>query len=186
MTKLKIISSFIFCVIFIIGCKNNISEAPELNQNLLKSDSNYRVLENSDGWYTLILLDGAGETMINRTYPKEPFITKISDNKYELGVSIGVNSRYSSVIDIEKHQESETIFNVIYLNADKWVYFDDGKLIVSDIFDKNKFYKEIERDYMQTAVPSSAIIKAYIDNDNLYIEYYSQNSIQQSEIIALE
>jgi len=61
------------------------------------------------------------------------------------------------------------------------------KLIISDIFDKALYFKEIERNFSETVPPSSAIISAkFVNSNELQIDYYvGKDFTEKSEIIDL-
>ena len=86
---------------------------------------------------------------------------------------------------------SEKFVNVMAYNSDKVVYpaYKDGdmKIIVQDIFDPNKYYYEIIRDYAPDAIGTSMIISAeFLSDTSLYLEYYKGEEWEEvKEIIDL-
>jgi len=78
--------------------------------------------------------------------------------------------------DVKLNRISPRYNNPTLIENDKIVYMDyDGerlKLIVSDLFDKNKFYKEYLRDFSPIAAPYNALSSAkFIDSNKLQIAY---------------
>lgn len=75
----------------------------------------------------------------------------------------------------------------VLIDKGKIVVFQNKKLIISDIFDKDLYFKEVERDFSETVPSSSAIINAkFINSSELQIEYYEgKDFTEKSEIIDL-
>lgn len=106
------------------------------------------------------------------------FIKEISDTIIHLAISVGSPARYECFFDRETGEKSEGYFNVSAVNNRTVVYMDwtqEGEicLVIKDMFDKNRLYKEIIRDFSPTAVPSNDLTKAvFLDDTTLEIEYY--------------
>ena len=106
------------------------------------------------------------------------FIKEISDTIIHLAINVGSPARYECFFDRETGEKSEGYFNVSAVNNRTVVYMDwtqEGEicLVIKDMFDKNRLYKEIIRDFSPTAVPSNDLTKAvFLDDTTLEIEYY--------------
>ena len=73
---------------------------------------------------------------------------------------------------------SEDFWDIEAWNHEKVAYVtfkdDKMKLIVQDIYDKGKYYTEIEKDFVEVAVGHQIVTRAMFLNDSqLFIEYYS-------------
>lgn len=120
---------------------------------------------------------------------KAPHISKLNDYVVEIDISAGSPARYVTFFDLKTRKKSDGIWNPNLIEKDRIVYFGDrfDTLIVSDIFDKRKFYKEIKRPFSPCAAASNAVLKAKFVNDNkLFIDYLmGPNFTEETEIINL-
>ncbi|GFI03607.1 hypothetical protein IMSAGC005_02444 [Lachnospiraceae bacterium] len=110
-------------------------------------------------------------------YHVQPFIEVIGKDIITLEVSGGLDCLWTRFINVKDGNVSEKFDNVAAYNSDKVVYlaYKDGdmKIIVQDIFDENKYYFEIIRDYAPVAVGKYMIIDVkFLDDVTLYLEYY--------------
>lgn len=94
--------------------------------------------------------------------------------------------------DTEKNSVSPIYENIDAVDYGKIVYMtiSDGmnKLIVTDLFDDEKYYREYERDFSPTAIPSDALKSAnFISENKIEICYLKGNDyIETSEVIDLK
>lgn len=153
---------------------------------LIKKDNFIVCKEVSDG-YELILYSKSKDVVFSGIYPREPGINKIEENIVEISISTGSPARYVFYFDIENSEISDVFFNPIQFENEYIAYMEDGKLILTDIFKRDKLYKEIVRDFTKTANPMSTIVNIkLIDNENIILEYYiGEDYTQVSETIPI-
>ncbi len=152
----------------------------------------YTVNEKENYNYEVIIRQYNGKVIFTEEYDHtQPFIEVIGKDMITLEVSGGLGCRVTRFINVKDGDVSEKFGNVVANNSDKVVYpiFEDGimKIIVQDIFDKNKFYLEVIRDYAPVAVGRDMIIDAeFLDDTTLCLEYYSGEEWEEvREIINL-
>ena len=174
------------CVIFIVAVivafcrmKYDISETYIVNE---KEGYNYEV----------IIKQYDGKVIISEEYYHTcPTVQEIGKDMITLSVSGGLSCLVTRFINVKNGNVLEKFVNVMAYNSDKVVYpaYKDGdmKIIVQDIFDPNKYYYEIIRDYAPDAIGTSMIISAeFLSDTSLYLEYYKGEEWEEvKEIIDL-
>ena len=79
---------------------------------------------------------------------------------------------------------SDTYFNLVFVNNEKAVYAEKGKIIINGLFDD--YHKEVELNFSETAVYSSVIISAVIVDNTLELTYLAGENFEEvAEIILL-
>lgn len=152
----------------------------------------YAVNETEEYNYEVIIKQYNGKVIFSEEYyHTQPIIEVIGKDMIMLGVSGGSPHWITRFINVKDGNVSEEFGNVETYNSDKVVYpaYKDGamKIIVQDIFDKNKYYFEIIRDYAPVAVGTAMIIDVeFLDDTTLCLEYYSGEEWEEvREIINL-
>lgn len=140
-----------------------------------------------DDGYEIVLYDKKNDVIKIIYTSKKPGINNLKDDIWEISESIGSPAKYVFYYDLQSCKISNVFFNPILIENKYVSYFDNGKLIISDLFDEKVFYKSIARDFTKTANPGSAIISiALFDEENLMIEYYKGKEYEEvAEIISL-
>lgn len=148
--------------------------------------------------YKLILFDNCGDVIHEKIFPiKAPLVRAISDTILEIQLSVGnPGPKYNYYYNTKENLISDE-FSCAVLCEDKLIIYyidvsednDASKLIIRDIFDKDIFYKEIERDFKEMSFnPTNAIVSLdIIDNESAVLEYYTENGAWEKvvEIIDL-
>lgn len=136
--------------------------------------------------YQITLYNNRGKMILSETYPVEPGIREIDKDILEISISTGSPSRYSYYFNKESSKISRTFFNPIIWGDENIAYMEeDHILILSDMFEQGIIYKQIQRDFTETADPISAIISIeMLDDENIELKYYSgANYIEKTELI---
>lgn len=137
--------------------------------------------------FEITFYSNTNNIIFSERYPKEPRISQITENIFEISISVGSPATYVLYVDTEHAEVSETFFNPL-LFADRCVaYMEDGKLILRDIFRDDLLYMTISREFTRTADPMSAIIAIErTDEGNITLSYYKGEDYEEtSESIVI-
>lgn len=167
--------------------EDDISEIkePEPDSGEAASDSPYSCVAVEDG-FELTFYSSTNEVIFSEWYPKEQAISQVTENIFEIRISVGSPAAYVYYFDIENAEESETFFNPLLIGDRYVAYMEDGKLILQDIFHEDSLYIKISRDFTQTADPMSAIIAIEMQDDGtIALSYYKGEDYEEtSEVIS--
>ena len=124
-----------------------------------------------------------------------PWFTMVSDNIWEIGISVGSPARYTFYFDTETAEISDTYFNakvfgdkyIAYMDSDV-IGADEITLTLTDIFEKGILHQEVVRDFSVCADPMSAVYRVeMVDENSIRLEYCEgEDYTTVSEIIELE
>lgn len=140
--------------------------------------------------YELTIYNSSGAIILSEVYPKEPGISRVTENVMEIATSVGSPARYVYYIDLEEDKVSDVFFNPI-LVGDKYIaYMEDGKLILSDIFytdqQEGLLYMTIDRDFYKAANPMSAIVGIEpIGSGIIELEYLNGEDCTVTEVMQI-
>ena len=163
--------------------EEDISEikGPEPDSGEAASDSRYSCIAVEDG-FELTFYSSTNEIIFAEWYPKEPAIRQVTENIFEIRISVGSSATYVFYFDMENAEESETFFNPLLIGDRYVAYMEDGKLILRDIFHEDLLYMTISRDFTQTADPMSAIIAIEMqDEGTIALSYYKGENYEETE-----
>ncbi len=157
----------------------------DTRENLI--EDYYKVIKIDDNSYTIILYDKNKIIIHQETVTKEPYISLVDENIIRVTISLGNPLNYIYFYDILSSKISPVYENALLFEKDKIVFMKDNVLIVSNIFSKDLYYKEIKRNFSQTAVPSSAIVSVkFTEPTKLQLNYLEGKDFEEkSEIIDL-
>lgn len=150
----------------------------------------YTIVNDKEENFRLCIKSRRGKVIFNEEYIGEPEIGIIYDDTFLVRRGKGDWHSYT-FINVVTGLVSEEFDDISAWNHEKVVYgtYENGiiKIIVRDIYDKEKYYLEILRDYAPVAVPHHVILNAEFINDaQLMLEYYvGENMEDVSEIINL-
>ena len=157
------------------------------NINISKT---YKVYENNYE-YEVVIRQYNGKVIVSEnTYNMEPIIKEVGKDTLMLKVGKG-DWHITRFINVKEGTISEGFGNAEAFDSNKVVYpiYEDDtiKIVIQDIYDKDKYYREVIRDYTPVAVPKSMIIDIeFIDDSKLLLKYYSGEEWKEvSEIIEL-
>jgi len=150
----------------------------------------YTIYENNYE-YKVVVRQYNGNVIISEdTYNMEPIIKEVGDDMLTLTIGQG-DWHITRFINVKEGTISEGFGNVEAYDSNKVVYpiYEDGtiKIVIQDIYDKDKYYREVIRDYAPVAVPKSMIIDIkFLDDLSLLLKYYSGEGWKEvSETIEL-
>jgi hypothetical protein len=170
------------------------SEAPTATPVAEKSKNSsitmkdfYIIAKNKDETYNIKLLDKNKKVIDEFTVPKEPHVKELEKDVIQFIISYGSPFYTTYFYDTKANLISQAYDTPVLVDKGRIVIVEGNKLIVSDIFDKDLYYKEVERNFSQTVPPSSAILTAkFVNSDKLQIDYYEgEDFTEKSEIIDL-
>ena len=141
--------------------------------------------------YRIELYDKAGVKVFSLEYPHKPLMYEVEDDILEVRMGCDFPRSYTIYFDMQEIQVSETYFNALFLGNRRIACMEavePEKLFIEDIFDKNIFYCEVERNFTRTANPGSAIIDIRtMDDGKIYLEYYKGDDYTVvSEVIVVD
>ena len=150
-----------------------------------------------DKEYRVILYDKNHNEVFSEDYSymrMPPWFTMITDNIWEIGISVGSPARYTFYFDTETAEISNIYFNAKVF-GDKYIAYmdfdvisaDEITLTLTDIFDKGILHQEVMRNFTVCADPMSAILSVeMIDDTNIRLEYWKGTDYTKvSETIEL-
>ena len=183
--------------ILLVACeRKNIIEAPSITVSPTTVETKkisvpieefYSIIKNEDGTYTVKLFDKNKNVVDETTVPKEPHVNKLENDIIQVIISYGSPFYTTYFYDTKADLISQAYDTPVLIDKGKIVLVQSKKLIVSDIFDKALYFKEVERNFSETVPPSSAIVSVkFINSDELQIDYYEgKDFTERSEIIEL-
>lgn len=185
MRKVLLLSLVLLLVPISINTKNKISSS------FKEKDKNYDIKEvkqASNTRYKYIIYDNDhNELDAGTTYRMEPDITNINDI-LELCVSAGTGLRNCKYYDTENKIKSDWFETPLLVNNTLVISFDKltkpTGIVVQDIFDKSKFYKEYGVNFSSDEFYPLKNIK-FINDDTIEITYVSNENSIESKTISL-
>lgn len=160
-------------IIWIIANKKA-EDSCEVEQN-----NRYTCIAIEEG-FEITFYSKTNEVFFSEWYPKEPAISQVTENIFEICISVGSPASYISYLDIENAEISETFFNSLLFGDCCVAYMEDGKLILRDIFNEGLLYMTISRDFTKTADPMSAIIAIEMqDEGTIILSYYKGEDYEE-------
>lgn len=176
----------IICSALLTGCSADMRTVSAEDSGEAKSDSRYSCVAVEDG-FEITFYSGTNQIIFSECYPVEPAISQVTENIFEIRISVGSPAAYVSYFDTENAEESETFFNPLLIGGRYVAYMEDGELILKDIFHKDLLYMTISRDFTKTADPVSAIIAIEMqDEGTITLSYYrGENYEETSEILEV-
>ena len=99
---------------------------------------------------------------------KYPNIKKIQTDKFSVGISAGASTYLVRYFDVLNEKVSDVFMTPLDIMDNKIIWF-DGKIVVQDIFDKSRYYKEIELKASDAAFP--IVFAQFLSADTIQIRY---------------
>ena len=146
-------------------------------------------IQHNNDTCVVTIKDINGKQIFCEEYPKEPIVFLVDNETFQVIVGKG-DWRISTFINIKEGIVSEGFDNVSDCDGEKIVYAiwenETMKIIVRDIYDKDKYYKEIIRDFSPVAVPSNIIHEVTLYKRTMHLKYfYGEEFELKEEIIQL-
>ncbi len=130
--------------------------------------------------FEVTFYSSTNDIIFSEFFPKEPAIRPVTENIFEVSISVGSPAAYSFYIDMENAEISETFFNPLFIGERYIAYMEDGKLILRDAFNEDSLYIIISRDFTKTANPMSAIIAIEMqDRETFSLTYYKGDNYEK-------
>ena len=186
----KLIIIVIFAIFFLCACAGNqeiiktedevLSERSIENRVFESSSEHSRLYyDNETFMYSYEVFNKKGELLeAKNELSGIVFLEEFSNGIVHVAVSAGSYARYEWFYDVENGKVSDKFFNISAIQDRKIAYMDfiedEACLVIRDIFDKKIFYKEIYRDFFETAVPAAVLLDVeFADKDKISIRYLS-------------
>lgn len=129
-------------------------------------------------WYEVY--DNEKNVVLNGgTEWKIPMITE-GENIISVELDYGTLADAHRYYDTGTNTLSEIYYNVLAQNQSLICYFEKGEVVITDAFDKTKFFMTVKRDYDDRAVPIYEI--NFIDDDSIEISYYTPEDVTKETI----
>ena len=173
---------FIVAIIFILVAGGFLACSTKSNEIMISSETNFKIYEiaaDAQSEYRYEIYDKNGDVVKNEITSRYPNICYMHDGTL-LSINIGVGTGISltQFYDINRNIFSELFFSVVSEGQGNIIHMtvldDTIRLVVRDIFDKSKLYKEFELDFSPVANPVDAIISVdFLDENVFEISYLS-------------
>lgn len=142
-------------------------------------------IEKEEGIYRLTVKSKTGKDILNEEYQVEPTIMAINDDTLLRICGRGDWHTYK-FMNVTTGMVSEEFDDASAWTSKLVVYavLEGGvnKIVIRDIYDKEEYYKEIERDFSPMAIPHHIIKKAeFLDNTKLALQYYCGDDLEIKE-----
>ena len=175
------------------GCKNgntqNINEDTAPVKNTVDSydiSKFYKVIQKDDSTFDYNVFDTEGEILDSETSVRLPSFKATGDYLMQLSVQTGtgISTNYAKYYDLKNSKTSKT-FNYVLTAKDNYVVCADyrnGKhiIIVQDIFDKEKYYKEYELENVSPVAADFAVEGHFNEKGNINITYLSGENYKET------
>lgn len=194
MKKYLFLLVFVF-FFFISACsqhKNVVDN--ELEQlEIIDSGTYYRIYKGNINQVCYDIYNSKGEIVLSQTTDRPLEINMISDDiidiKVGMGSGIAIHKYYSICENVFSQEFSYVLSSsdklIAYIHVPKERPFENRKVIVQNIFDKNLFYKEFQLDFSHVDTP---VVEAVFSKDgaSLQLTYlYGEEQTQISKTLVL-
>lgn len=181
----KIFLMILCAVLLCTGCDSteNVKETGKNNQNstdnLIDSGKYHKVYAIEKGdlpKYMYEIYNKSGKVVKTEKTVAYPNIQKVSDNLLSISTGAGSFVGQGQYYDIEANTFSEVFESPLATSGNLVVYVKTPNvLIIRDIFDKTKYFKEVTLDLADTAVPTAVISKIeFVEDGKLNVTYLSE------------
>lgn len=167
------------CIVFVICCLTIF-----VILKFVPDKMSYSVERLKDN-YTVSIFNNRGKKIYEDTYRLEPNVSKIGENTVMVTIGRG-DSWTTKFINGKTNRISDGFENISAYNEKLVVYgtYEDEelKIIIRDIYDKEKAYEEVIDAFPDVAVGSYIIKDAQIiDNHSVHITYYVDSNWEEKE-----
>ncbi len=178
----------ILCMVFLfVGCSNKndyrsslsektteplITKTPENGYDIVAEKQYYRV-KRSDGTYSYEILDSDGNIVkADGPYTKAPHISMPDDSlvKISYQTGTGLSTKWTFYYDVVSNEFSPVYYSVFGESGENVIYRSENSIIVRNIFDKTKYYKEFDKFSHPIAESAEPFIEAAIDESEKMIK----------------
>lgn len=194
---LYIIICIIFC--FLTACSlqpsinNSIVTNPSENYKIIDSCEYYRIYKINTTQVYYEIYNSNGDIALSETTDKPLTIDMINNDVVDIGIGMGTGLTTHKYYSIKQNLFSQEFLYVLsnsneliaYIDVPKHKSFENRKVIVQNIFDKELYHKEFQLDFSDVDTP---VIQGSFSEDekSLQITYFSgKDEIEISEILEL-
>lgn len=173
------------------SCSNELNNRKNGNNNILiesnwilnnvidyikvvKSGKNYTIFTINNFKYHYYIYNDLGDIMEQDLVDNKPLkINKISDEVLELRLGMGSGVSISKYFDVKNNRISNNYKDILLSTGELCIHVDPSdvsRLIIENVFDQTKYYKNFELNLAKT--PMAIIdIKLINNNEKLWIKY---------------
>lgn len=127
-----------------VACLNgSIDRASKASEPIRAEDDYYKIIKHNDDEFSVVLYDKDKKVVHEEKYPIEPIVSILDNKIIEIRISLGNPNSYVYFFDTETNKVSEVYYNPRLVENGKIIFVKEGKLVVSDIFNRKVLYKEI-------------------------------------------
>lgn len=185
---LYILLPVLFC--FLTAC----SPYSNLKQTqIIDSGKYYRIYKENDNQVRYEIYNPEGKIALSEKTDRPIEINTIGGDIIDIGIGMGTGITIHKYYNANENTFSEEFTNVLtnsdkliaYIEVSKETPFENRKVVVQNIFDKNMFYKEFKLNFSNVDTP---VIEAEFSKDGacLLLTYLSgEKQTQTSEILDL-
>lgn len=167
------------------GCaENNDSESSlpeETTEGSITTESEYEIVDEgqnsrvkrSDGAYFYEILDSDNNIVrSDGPYTKEPHISMLNETtvKVSYQAGTGLSTRWTFYYDTVSNEFTPVYYSVFGESGGNVIYRSGGSIIISNIFDQTKYYKEFNKFSHPIAEAAEPFIEAEIDESESMIK----------------
>lgn len=185
-----------------LGCSNilkniqtNTFRAGE-NKQVIHSGKNYKIFDvskNEDNpEYVYEIYDNSGKCVKQVLHLRiEPEIKYVNRELLQIQEGGGTNVIETHYYHVKKNQFSDGYEEPIAVSKDKVAYMmlvkDKIKLVVRDIFDKNKYYQEFALDFALSPFPGDVLDEAeFLSAKELKVSYFAGDDYEErTKVLSL-
>ncbi len=180
------------------GCQNDSVKSADTNFSSTKNSvasydvsKFYKLVQNDDLTFKYYVFNTESEIVDSGSSIKTPSFELVGDHLMELCVQTGtgLSTNYAKYYDLNGSKISQ-IFHYVLTAKDNYVVCADYRndkhlIIVQDIFDKEKYYKEYELENV-SPVAADFVVDGYFNtNGNINITYISGDEFKESNYTIL-
>lgn len=199
---LWLLASIVCCCVSACAFENNFEEKEPNESNIYQSENKtiidsgkyYRIYKTNITEVSYDIYNSKGEVVLSETTDRPLEIDMINDEIIDISTGMGTGLAIHKYYSVEQELFSEEFsyvvanFNdlVAYIGFSQEGGFENRKVIVQNIFDKNLFFKEYQLNFSNVDTP---VIQAAFSEDGsaLQLIYLSgEEQIQMSEILGLK
>lgn len=180
--------SVLFCFLTACSPYSNLKRT-----QIIDSGKYYRIYKENDNQVRYEIYNPEGKIALSEKTDRPIEINMISDDTIDIGIGMGTGITIHKYYNANENAFSEEFTNVLtnsdkliaYIDVSKETPFENRKVVVQNIFDKNMFYKEFKLNFSNVDTP---VIEAEFSKDgaSLLLTYLSgEKQTQTSEILDL-
>ena len=148
----------------------------------------YKLVKNEDSTsYKYYVFDTEGEIIDSGSSEISPSLWAVGDYMMQLYVQdgTGLSTNHAKYYDLKNSKKSKTFDYVLTAKDDRVVYADhrngEYMIIVQDIFDKEKYYKEYKLENVSEVGEDFAVDGRFDEEGNIIITYLSGENCEETD-----